>query len=160
MVVADNRQRFMPLPEDRLPPRGKPLDVPEAVLLVDPVEPEFKGEVLLHIHSSMWSNDIQEFAAFSDYVMVFTFYFQAQSSDWFLVKCRWMTSTNTHVRTGIFRSMVGYALTLLWGSGKSHLAMNSDLVDLSNKTLPPMLVRPLLQWVINSSQIRFFFFNF
>uniref|UniRef100_A0A2C9U1L7 Rhamnogalacturonan lyase domain-containing protein n=1 Tax=Manihot esculenta TaxID=3983 RepID=A0A2C9U1L7_MANES len=45
MVVADNRQRFMPLPEDRLPPRGKPLDVPEAVLLVDPVEPEFKGEV-------------------------------------------------------------------------------------------------------------------
>ncbi|KAF2299820.1 hypothetical protein GH714_003616 [Hevea brasiliensis] len=45
MVVADNRQRYMPLPEDRLSPRGKPLDVPEAVLLVDPVEPEFKGEV-------------------------------------------------------------------------------------------------------------------
>ena len=45
MVVADNRQRFMPLPDDRLPERGEPLDFPEAVLLVDPVEPEFKGEV-------------------------------------------------------------------------------------------------------------------
>ncbi|KAJ6685719.1 RHAMNOGALACTURONATE LYASE B-RELATED [Salix purpurea] len=45
MVVADNRQRFMPLPDDRLPVRGEPLDFPEAVLLVDPVEPEFKGEV-------------------------------------------------------------------------------------------------------------------
>ncbi|EEF35030.1 lyase, putative [Ricinus communis] len=45
MAVADNRQRYMPLPEDRLPPRGKPLAYPEAVLLVNPVEPEFKGEV-------------------------------------------------------------------------------------------------------------------
>lgn len=45
MVVADNRQRFMPLPDDRQPERGEPLDFPEAVLLVDPVEPEFKGEV-------------------------------------------------------------------------------------------------------------------
>ncbi|KDP41508.1 hypothetical protein JCGZ_15915 [Jatropha curcas] len=45
MVVADNRQRYMPLPDDRSPPRGEPLDFPEAVLLVNPVEPEFKGEV-------------------------------------------------------------------------------------------------------------------
>lgn len=45
MVVADNRQRLMPLPDDRQPERGEPLDFPEAVLLVDPVEPEFKGEV-------------------------------------------------------------------------------------------------------------------
>lgn len=45
MAVADNRQRFMPLPEDRLPDRGQPLATPEAVLLVNPVEPEFKGEV-------------------------------------------------------------------------------------------------------------------
>lgn len=47
MAVADNRQRFMPLPEDRKPPRGEALAYPEAVLLVDPVEPEFKGEVSL-----------------------------------------------------------------------------------------------------------------
>ncbi|XP_075647899.1 uncharacterized protein LOC142618768 isoform X2 [Castanea sativa] len=45
MAVADNRQRYMPLPDDRLPGRGEPLATPEAVLLVNPVEPEFKGEV-------------------------------------------------------------------------------------------------------------------
>ncbi|KAM7266669.1 hypothetical protein ACFE04_004566 [Oxalis oulophora] len=45
MVVSDNRKRFMPLPEDRLPDRGQPLILPEAVLLVDPIEPEFTGEV-------------------------------------------------------------------------------------------------------------------
>ncbi|XP_024026666.1 rhamnogalacturonate lyase B [Morus notabilis] len=45
MAVADNRQRNMPLPDDRLPPRGQALAYPEAVLLVNPVEPELKGEV-------------------------------------------------------------------------------------------------------------------
>ncbi|KAG8377397.1 hypothetical protein BUALT_Bualt08G0028800 [Buddleja alternifolia] len=45
MAIADNKQRFMPLPDDRLPGRGQELAYPEAVLLVDPVEPEFKGEV-------------------------------------------------------------------------------------------------------------------
>ncbi|XP_070056243.1 uncharacterized protein [Nicotiana tomentosiformis] len=45
MAMADNRQRYMPLPDDRLPDRGQPLAYPEAVLLVNPVEPEFKGEV-------------------------------------------------------------------------------------------------------------------
>ena len=47
MAMADNRQRFMPLPDDRLPGRGQELAYPEAVLLVNPVEPEFTGEVLL-----------------------------------------------------------------------------------------------------------------
>ena len=46
MAVADNRQRYMPLPDDRLPERGEALATPEAVLLVNPVEPEFKGEVV------------------------------------------------------------------------------------------------------------------
>ncbi|KAL2457168.1 Rhamnogalacturonate lyase family protein [Abeliophyllum distichum] len=45
MAMADNRQRYMPLPDDRLPGRGQQLAYPEAVLLVNPVEPEFKGEV-------------------------------------------------------------------------------------------------------------------
>ncbi|CAI0464064.1 unnamed protein product [Linum tenue] len=45
MAVSDNRQRFMPLPDDRSEKRSKPLAYPEAVLLVNPVEPEFKGEV-------------------------------------------------------------------------------------------------------------------
>lgn len=45
MALADNRQRDMPLPDDRLPGRGQPLAYPEAVLLVNPVDPELKGEV-------------------------------------------------------------------------------------------------------------------
>ncbi|KAJ1393114.1 Rhamnogalacturonate lyase [Sesbania bispinosa] len=45
MAMADNRQRNLPLPDDRSPPRGQALAYPEAVLLVDPIEPELKGEV-------------------------------------------------------------------------------------------------------------------
>ena len=45
MANSDDRQRYMPLPDDRLPGRGEVLAYKEAVLLVDPVEPEFKGEV-------------------------------------------------------------------------------------------------------------------
>ncbi|XP_059629775.1 probable rhamnogalacturonate lyase B [Cornus florida] len=45
MAVADNRQRYMPQPEDRMPGRGQELAYPEAMLLVNPLEPEFKGEV-------------------------------------------------------------------------------------------------------------------
>lgn len=47
MVIADDRKRFMPLPDDRLPERGQVLAYPEAVRLVNPVEPEFKGEVCI-----------------------------------------------------------------------------------------------------------------
>uniref|UniRef100_A0A7N0UY57 rhamnogalacturonan endolyase n=1 Tax=Kalanchoe fedtschenkoi TaxID=63787 RepID=A0A7N0UY57_KALFE len=45
MAISDRRQRFMPSARDRMPPRGRPLAYPEAVKLVDPAEPEFKGEV-------------------------------------------------------------------------------------------------------------------
>ncbi|XP_057729379.1 rhamnogalacturonate lyase B-like isoform X1 [Arachis stenosperma] len=45
MAIADNKQRLMPVPDDRLPTRGRTLVPPEAVLLVDPIEPHFKGEV-------------------------------------------------------------------------------------------------------------------
>ncbi|KAL6176756.1 hypothetical protein ACLB2K_053389 [Fragaria x ananassa] len=47
MAIADNRQRNMPLPDDRLPERSQILnsDFPEAVLLVNPIEPQYKGEV-------------------------------------------------------------------------------------------------------------------
>ncbi|KAI3491198.1 hypothetical protein L1887_44444 [Cichorium endivia] len=41
----DDRQRDMPLLDDRLPNRSQTLDYPEAVLLVDPVEAKFKGQV-------------------------------------------------------------------------------------------------------------------
>ncbi|XP_019174845.1 PREDICTED: uncharacterized protein LOC109170266 [Ipomoea nil] len=45
MAVADNRQRLMPLPDDRLPGRCHALAYQEAVLLVSPVNPELRGEV-------------------------------------------------------------------------------------------------------------------
>jgi rhamnogalacturonan endolyase len=53
MIAADNRQRYMPLPDDRLPPRGQPLAYPEAVQLVNPVEPDFKGEVCASLSLSL-----------------------------------------------------------------------------------------------------------
>lgn len=47
MAITDEKQRIMPMPEDVLPPRGKQLIVPESVLLVDPINPDLKGEVCL-----------------------------------------------------------------------------------------------------------------
>uniref|UniRef100_A0A0D3H319 Rhamnogalacturonan endolyase n=1 Tax=Oryza barthii TaxID=65489 RepID=A0A0D3H319_9ORYZ len=38
-------RRIMPMPEDRVSPRGQQLAYPEAVLLVDPINPDLKGEV-------------------------------------------------------------------------------------------------------------------
>lgn len=43
MAVSDDRQRFMPMPEDRL--NGQVLDYPEAVLLTRPSNRALKGEV-------------------------------------------------------------------------------------------------------------------
>ncbi|KAG8491902.1 hypothetical protein CXB51_015209 [Gossypium anomalum] len=39
------KDKYMPLPDDRLSGRGQALAYPEAVLLVNPVEPDLKGEV-------------------------------------------------------------------------------------------------------------------
>ena len=47
MAVTDNRQRIMPLPDDRLPGRCQTLAYPEAALLVNPKDPQLKGEVLI-----------------------------------------------------------------------------------------------------------------
>ncbi|KAK2659971.1 hypothetical protein Ddye_006504 [Dipteronia dyeriana] len=59
MAIADDRQRFMPLPDDRLRGRGQALAYPEAVLLVNPIEPEFKGEVDDKYQYSCKSEDIR-----------------------------------------------------------------------------------------------------
>ncbi|CAM0874373.1 unnamed protein product [Alopecurus aequalis] len=45
MAVSDRIQRYMPRAADRDPPRGVPLAYKEAVLLKNPAEPQFKGEV-------------------------------------------------------------------------------------------------------------------
>ncbi|KAL6870988.1 hypothetical protein ACP4OV_014836 [Aristida adscensionis] len=45
MAISDDIQRYMPSAADRDPPRGEPLAFKEAVLLVDPLEPQFRGEV-------------------------------------------------------------------------------------------------------------------
>ncbi|KAK6154641.1 hypothetical protein DH2020_008889 [Rehmannia glutinosa] len=45
MAITDEKQRIMPMPEDLLPNRGKQLIVPESVLLINPINPDLKGEV-------------------------------------------------------------------------------------------------------------------
>ncbi|GJN07079.1 hypothetical protein PR202_ga24872 [Eleusine coracana subsp. coracana] len=45
MAVSDDIQRYMPCAADRDTPHGQPLAYKEAVLLVNPKEPQFKGEV-------------------------------------------------------------------------------------------------------------------
>jgi rhamnogalacturonan endolyase len=45
MAVSDGIQRYMPSAADREPPRAVPLAYKEAVLLVNPKEQQFKGEV-------------------------------------------------------------------------------------------------------------------
>ncbi|KAJ0966751.1 hypothetical protein J5N97_023668 [Dioscorea zingiberensis] len=45
MAMADNRQRIMPFPDDRLPGRCEQLAYPEAVRLTNPINSELKGEV-------------------------------------------------------------------------------------------------------------------
>lgn len=47
MAIADDRQRYMPQPDDRSSGRCQILAYPEAVLLVNPTMPEHTGEVLL-----------------------------------------------------------------------------------------------------------------
>lgn len=45
MAITDDIQRYMPSAADREEPRAVPLAYKEAVLLVDPKEPQFRGEV-------------------------------------------------------------------------------------------------------------------
>lgn len=55
MAISDDRQRQMPTPEDRA--LGQPLDYPEAVLLTNPSNPDFTGEVTEVIHFTAISNE-------------------------------------------------------------------------------------------------------
>jgi len=45
MAIADDRQRIMPMPDDRMPGRCRQLAYPEAVLLTNPINPDLRGEV-------------------------------------------------------------------------------------------------------------------
>ncbi|PIN22367.1 Rhamnogalacturonan endolyase [Handroanthus impetiginosus] len=57
MAITDEKQRIMPVPEDLLPGRGKQLIVPESVLLINPINPDLKGEVDDKYQYSMDSKD-------------------------------------------------------------------------------------------------------
>ncbi|XP_044511799.1 probable rhamnogalacturonate lyase B isoform X2 [Mangifera indica] len=59
MAIADNRQRHMPLPEDRMTGKGQPLAYPEAVLLVNATDPELQGEVDDKYQYSCESKDLR-----------------------------------------------------------------------------------------------------
>ncbi|KAL5777437.1 hypothetical protein ACOSP7_010363 [Xanthoceras sorbifolium] len=56
MAIDDDKQRDMPSAKDR--ERGQQLAYPEAVLLVNPIEPEFKGEVDDKYQYTMESKDL------------------------------------------------------------------------------------------------------
>ncbi|XP_031283521.1 probable rhamnogalacturonate lyase B [Pistacia vera] len=55
MAISDERQRIMPMPEDRV--TGQPLAYPEAVLLTNPTNPELRGEVDDKYQYSLESKD-------------------------------------------------------------------------------------------------------
>lgn len=59
LVISDTRKREMPVPEDRIPPKAEQLAYPEAMKLVDPQNPDFKGEVDDKYQYSMESQDIK-----------------------------------------------------------------------------------------------------
>nr|MCD7457676.1 hypothetical protein [Datura stramonium] len=50
MVMADNRQRFTPLPDDRMLARYQRLAYAKDVFLNNPVELELRGEMYLSSH--------------------------------------------------------------------------------------------------------------
>ncbi|KAF6169925.1 hypothetical protein GIB67_034317, partial [Kingdonia uniflora] len=45
MVIVNDRQKVMPMLDDRLPVRGNALAYPKAALLTNPINPDLKGEV-------------------------------------------------------------------------------------------------------------------
>ncbi|KAF8391533.1 hypothetical protein HHK36_023838 [Tetracentron sinense] len=45
IAITDEKQRIMPMPEDLLRGRGEQLIVPESVLLINPINPDLKGQV-------------------------------------------------------------------------------------------------------------------
>lgn len=47
MALSDTRQRYMPSYKDR--ETGQPLAFPEAVLLTNPMNEDFRGEVLISL---------------------------------------------------------------------------------------------------------------
>ncbi|KAF9591280.1 hypothetical protein IFM89_003231 [Coptis chinensis] len=57
MAMADNRQRIMPMPDDRLPGRSEPLAYPEAVLLTNPINPDLKGEDFTFVQMAPATNN-------------------------------------------------------------------------------------------------------
>ena len=94
MAISDDIQRYMPSAADRDEPRGTALAYKEAVLLLNPQEPQFKGEVVVnyklieeHIHA--------------------TFLLTL----WILF--RWMTSTRTHWTTRTTSATDGSATNTL-----------------------------------------------
>ena len=57
MAIADNRQRIMPMPDDRGEGRSEKLGYPEAVRLTDPINATLRGEVNrgLHLNASIYA---------------------------------------------------------------------------------------------------------
>lgn len=136
MVVADDRQREMPTDDDRDIHRGhaKALAYKEAVQLVRPHNLMFKNQVTNLVISHMFG-----YFGWDKYLIVHSS--EISSIEYIkLTDNRWMISTSTHVRSKTTRCTVGSQPSPMSAFGSFHQAVNTDLVDRSNRSSHLMLV--------------------
>jgi hypothetical protein len=127
MAITDDIQRYMPSAADREEPRAVPLAYKEAVLLVDPKEPQFRGEVYTYIVIYRCPLNPLNFGEL------------CQAASMNIHVCRWMTSTSTRwtTRTTLFTDGLAAAIPTPWVSGSSLPATSSRAAALSSGSSPP-----------------------
>lgn len=124
MAISDNKQREMPSAADRESPRAEELAFKEAVHIINPVEPEFRGEV-------RYANGLK--------IRIIA---RIQESDHFVgIVVRWMISISIQWRTRTAMFMAGFAPIHPLVSGSSRLVMSFEAGGQLSKISPPMLVR-------------------
>ncbi len=123
IAVADNKQKLMPAPEDRMPDRCEPLAYPEAVRLTNPIEPSLRGEVRRISHHPMMHLNIIIlcFHTQKKHLVVTWWPLPQHMSIWEILFLsglgRLMTSMNMQLTTEIIGCKVGWAPTPWSGSG-------------------------------------------
>lgn len=105
--MSDERQRFMPTPEDR--ESGEPLAYKEAVLLKNPTNPDFNGEVktkIKHTNYPIFSQSVENATRVEKRGMILIH----------VCVLRWTTSTCTRATTRTAGSTGGSAtIRLVFG---------------------------------------------
>ncbi|XP_058081206.1 uncharacterized protein LOC131229304 isoform X11 [Magnolia sinica] len=60
MAISDDRQRIMPMPDDRESPQGQPLAYIEPVHLINPIHPDLRGETAFEVESWPYNFPVSE----------------------------------------------------------------------------------------------------